>query len=83
MQGAFPRYIFFTFYFLDNFLLTVMAYDRYVAICQPLHYSTIMRQELCVSLVAGSWFLCCIYALLHTLLLVQLSFSVDNTIPHS
>ena len=76
-------YFFILFGCHDNFLLTVMAYDRYVAICQSLHYSTIMRQELCVSLVAGSWFLCCIYALLHTLLLVQLSFSVDNTIPHS
>ena len=54
---------------LDNFLLTVMTYDSYVAIRQPLHYSTIMRQELCVFLVAGSWFLCCIHALLHTLLL--------------
>ncbi|XP_014637429.1 PREDICTED: olfactory receptor 1J4-like [Ceratotherium simum simum] len=67
---------------LDNFLLAVMAYDRYVAICQPLHYTTVMRQELCVSLVAGSWFLSCAHALLHTLLLVQLSFCADNTIPH-
>ena len=75
-------YFFILFSCLDNFLLTVMAYDRYVAICQPLHYSTIMRQELCVSLVAGSWFLCCIHALLHTLLLVQLSFCMDNTISH-
>uniref|UniRef100_A0A8D1L7R3 Olfactory receptor n=1 Tax=Sus scrofa TaxID=9823 RepID=A0A8D1L7R3_PIG len=75
-------YFFILFGCLDNFLLTVMAYDRYVAICQPLRYSTIMRQELCVSLVAGSWFLCCIYALLHTLLLVQLSFCMDNTISH-
>ncbi|XP_042768041.1 olfactory receptor 1J4-like [Panthera leo] len=66
---------------LDNFLLAVMAYDRYVAICKPLHYSTVMRQELCISLVAGSWFFCYIHALLHTLLLVQLSFC-DNTIPH-
>ncbi|XP_023098080.1 olfactory receptor 1J4-like [Felis catus] len=66
---------------LDNFLLAVMAYDRYVAICQPLHYSTVMRQELCISLVAGSSFFCYIHALLHTLLLVQLSFC-DNTIPH-
>ena len=64
-------YFFILFSCLDNFLLTVMAYDRYVAICQPLHYSTIMRQELCVSLVAGSWFLCCIHTLLHTLLLIK------------
>ncbi|NP_001378811.1 olfactory receptor 1J4-like [Equus quagga] len=67
---------------LDNFLLAVMAYDRYVAICQPLHYTTVMRQELCVSLVAGSWFFSCAHALLHSLLLVQLSFCADNTIPN-
>ncbi|XP_012576671.1 PREDICTED: olfactory receptor 1J4-like [Condylura cristata] len=67
---------------LDNFLLAVMAYDRYVAICQPLHYITIMRPELCVSLVAGSWLFCSLHSLLHTLLLAQLSFCADNTIPH-
>ncbi|KAG8508767.1 Olfactory receptor 1J2 [Galemys pyrenaicus] len=66
----------------DNFLLAVMAYDRYVAICQPLHYTTIMRQELCVSLVAACWFFSCLHSLLHTLLLAQLSFCGDNTIHH-
>lgn len=59
-----------------------MSYETYVAICQPFHYTTIMRQELCVSLVAGSWFLCGIHAVLHTLLLIQLSFCAENTISH-
>ncbi|XP_006766187.1 PREDICTED: olfactory receptor 1J4 [Myotis davidii] len=67
---------------LDNFLLALMAYDRYVAICQPLHYTTIMREGLCVLLVAGSWVLSCVIALLHTLLLVRLSFCADNAIIH-
>ncbi|XP_008526104.2 olfactory receptor 1J4-like [Equus przewalskii] len=75
-------YFFILFGCLDNFLLGVMAYDRYVAVCHPMHYSTIMREELCVSLVVGSWFFCGAHALLHTLLLVQLSFCADNTIPH-
>ncbi|XP_037349055.1 olfactory receptor 1J4-like [Talpa occidentalis] len=75
-------YFFLLFACLDNFLLAVMAYDRYVAICQPLHYTTIMRQELCVSLVAGSWLLSSLHSLLHTLLLARLSFCGDNTIPH-
>ncbi|XP_049630457.1 olfactory receptor 1J4-like [Suncus etruscus] len=66
----------------DNFLLAVMAYDRYVAICQPLHYNTIMKQERCVSLVAWSWFFSFLHALLHTLLLVQVSFCGDITIHH-
>ena len=75
-------YFFILFGCFDNFLLAVMAYDRYVAICQPLHYTTVMRQELCISLVAVSGFFCCIHALLHTLLLVQLSFCAENTIPN-
>ncbi|XP_014713772.2 olfactory receptor 1J4-like [Equus asinus] len=75
-------YFFIVFDCLDNFLLAVMAYDRYVAVCQPLRYTTIMRQELCISLVAGSWFFCCIHGLLHTLLLAQLSFCADSTIHH-
>ncbi|XP_059513707.1 olfactory receptor 1J4-like [Myotis daubentonii] len=75
-------YFFILFVGLDNFLLAVMAYDRYVAICQPLHYTTIMREGLCLVLVAGSWILSCGNALLHTLLLVQLSFCGDDTITH-
>ncbi|XP_066218800.1 olfactory receptor 1J4-like [Saccopteryx leptura] len=75
-------YFFMFFVCLDNFLLAVMAYDRYVAICHPLHYTTIMREGLCVLLVAGSWIVSCGSALLHTLLLVQLSFCADNTISH-
>ncbi|XP_045701858.1 LOW QUALITY PROTEIN: olfactory receptor 1J4-like [Phyllostomus hastatus] len=75
-------YFFIFFTDLDSFLLTSMAYDRYVAICHPLHYMTIMREALCTSLVAVSWILSCASALSHTLLLAQLSFCADNTIPH-
>ncbi|XP_062937730.1 olfactory receptor 1J4-like [Cynocephalus volans] len=75
-------YFFINFSCLENFLLGVMAYDRYVAICNPLHYVVIMRKELRVLLGAGSWFFSCIHALLHTLLLSYLSFCADNTIPH-
>ncbi|XP_076989268.1 olfactory receptor 1J2-like [Tamandua tetradactyla] len=75
-------YFYLLFACVDCFLLAVMAYDRYVAICHPLHYATIMREELCILLVAGSWLCSCAHALLHTLLLVHLSFCADNTIPH-
>ncbi|XP_012364310.1 olfactory receptor 1J4 [Nomascus leucogenys] len=75
-------YFFIFFTVLDNFLLTSMAYDRYMAICHPLRYTTIMKEELCTFLVAVSWVLSCTNALSHTLLLAQLSFCADNTIPH-
>ncbi|XP_072487943.1 olfactory receptor 1J2-like [Notamacropus eugenii] len=67
---------------LDSFLLTAMAYDRYVAICYPLQYSTVMSQELCILLVVGSWILSCASSLAHSLLLARLSFCADNTIAH-
>ncbi|XP_047625583.1 olfactory receptor 1J4-like isoform X2 [Phacochoerus africanus] len=75
-------FFFIIFACVDNLLLAVMAYDRYVAICHPLHYAIIMREELSLCLLAGSWILSCAYALTHTLLLAQLSFCADNIIPH-
>ncbi|XP_057576586.1 olfactory receptor 1J4-like [Hippopotamus amphibius kiboko] len=75
-------YFFIFFACIDKLLLTVMAYDRYVAVCHPLHYTTLMREELCVSLLAGAWLLSCASALSHTLLLARLSFCADNIIPH-
>ncbi|XP_047381448.1 olfactory receptor 50-like [Sciurus carolinensis] len=75
-------YFFLLFGDLDSFLLTSMAYDRYVAICHPLHYTTMMRQSLCFLLVIVSWVLSFASALLHTLLLARLSFCGDNTLPH-
>ncbi|CAH6786723.1 olfactory receptor 1361 [Phodopus roborovskii] len=75
-------YFLFMFVDMDNFLLAVMAYDRYVAICHPLHYTTKMTHQLCVLMVAGSWVTANLNVLLHTLLMARLSFCADNTIPH-
>ncbi|XP_074079882.1 olfactory receptor 1f45-like [Macrotis lagotis] len=75
-------YFVITFVNMDGFLLMVMAYDRYMAICRPLHYTTVMRPGLCILLVAISWVITNLHALLHTLLMAQLSFCADNTIPH-
>ncbi|XP_038598954.1 olfactory receptor 7A10-like [Tachyglossus aculeatus] len=75
-------FFFLLFVGLDDFLLTSMAYDRYVAICHPLHYTTIMNPRLCALLVAGSWSVSSLDSLIHTLLVVPLSFCTDNEILH-
>ena len=75
-------YFFMVFANTENVLLVVMAYDRYVAICFPLHYMSIMSPSLCVSLVLLSWVLTTFHAMLHTLLMARLSFCEDNVIPH-
>nr|XP_003423477.1 olfactory receptor 1F12-like [Loxodonta africana] len=67
---------------MDNFLLTVMAYDRYVAICHPLHYSTIMTQSLCACLVAIPWVIATLNPLLHTLMMTHMHFCSNNVIRH-
>ncbi|KAM8801401.1 olfactory receptor 1N2-like [Rhynchonycteris naso] len=67
---------------LDNFLLSVMAYDRYVAICQPLHYSTVLSPQLCALMLGMCWVLSNIPALIHTLLLTQVDFCTHKAIPH-
>ncbi|XP_014682328.1 olfactory receptor 1E5-like [Equus asinus] len=75
-------YFFLLFADLKSFLLVAMAYDRYVAICFPLHYTTIMSPKLCLSLMMLSWVLTTFISLLHTLLMARLTFCADNVIPH-
>ncbi|XP_006874070.1 PREDICTED: olfactory receptor 1361-like [Chrysochloris asiatica] len=75
-------YFFIVFTDMDNFLLTVMAYDRFVAVCHPLHYTTKMTHQRCALLVTGSWVIANMNALLHTLLMARLSFCANNAIPH-
>ncbi|KAK1331489.1 hypothetical protein QTO34_009446 [Cnephaeus nilssonii] len=75
-------YFFMLFGMLEAFLLAVMAYDRYVAICHPLHYIMVMSPGLCVFLVSASWIMTALSSLLHTLLMNSLSFCADHEIPH-
>ncbi|XP_004632939.1 olfactory receptor 19 [Octodon degus] len=75
-------YFFIVFGVLDNFLLAVMAYDRYVAICHPLQYTVIMNHRLCEYLVLGSWITTALNSLLQTLMALRLSFCTDLEIPH-
>ncbi|XP_027374565.1 olfactory receptor-like protein DTMT [Bos indicus x Bos taurus] len=81
--GCLTQMYFFLFFAdLESFLLVAMAYDRYVAICFPLHYTTIMSPRLCLFLVVLSWILTTFHAMLHTLLMARLHFCEDNVIPH-
>ena len=66
----------------DSWLLVVMAFDRYVAICDPFNYVTIMSHRRCVLLVAFSCSLPHFHSLLHTLLLNHLTFCDSNIIHH-
>ncbi|XP_073403038.1 olfactory receptor 11L1-like [Dendrobates tinctorius] len=63
-------------------LLTVMSYDRYVAICKPLHYVSIMTSSLCVNLVILFWFLCFFIAFIDTLSASRFKFCGPNIIDH-
>ncbi|XP_049635770.1 olfactory receptor 4S2-like [Suncus etruscus] len=66
----------------EVFLLIVMAYDRYVAICKPLHYMTIMYQERCCKLILGTWIGGFIHTLIQLSLVIQLHFCGTNEIDH-
>ncbi|NWW48242.1 O1052 protein, partial [Pedionomus torquatus] len=66
----------------EAILLAVMAYDRYMAICKPLHYLVAMTHEFCVHLVLGSYAVGSLNALVHTSGLLQLSFCGPNLIDH-
>ena len=75
-------YFYMLFAALDDFLLTVMAYDRFLAICHPLHYTVIMNPRLCGLLVLVCWLISALFSLLESLLVLQLSFCTDLEIPH-
>ncbi|KAM9642848.1 LOW QUALITY PROTEIN: olfactory receptor 1Q1-like [Trichechus inunguis] len=74
-------YFFICFATMENFLLAVMAYDRYTTICYPFRYPMILTRMLCAQMVAVCHVLYHLHALLHTLLMGQLTFCEDNRIP--
>ncbi|XP_052635621.1 olfactory receptor 14J1-like [Harpia harpyja] len=73
----------FLFLFLisaEFYLLTVMAYDRYVAICQPLHYGTLLGSRACVHMAAAAWGCGFLNAVLHTANTFSLSLCQGNAV---
>jgi olfactory receptor len=73
---------FLTFIITECFLLASMAYDRYVAICSPLHYSTLMSKRVCIQLVAVPYIYSFLVALFHTIITFRLTYCGPNVINH-
>ncbi|XP_055149475.2 olfactory receptor 4C16 [Symphalangus syndactylus] len=67
---------------LEIFILILMAIDRYVAICKPLHYMTIMSHQVCGVLMAVAWVGSCVHSLAQIFLALSLPFCGPNVIDH-
>ncbi|XP_028910039.1 olfactory receptor 1361-like [Ornithorhynchus anatinus] len=74
-------YFFIAFGITESCLLAAMAYDRYLAICNPLLYSVVMSPQRCVLLVVTCWLVSHLHSLLHTLLMTQMTFCASREIP--
>ncbi|XP_049713829.1 olfactory receptor 5K1-like [Elephas maximus indicus] len=76
------------FYFLcfaetaDCFLLAAMAYDRYVAICRPLQYHTMMSKKLCIQMIIGAYAAGFLHSIIQVVLLLRLTFCGSHQINH-
>ncbi|XP_004648224.1 olfactory receptor 6C4-like [Octodon degus] len=81
--GCFTQYFFAIFFGATEFyLLAAMSYDRYVAICKPLQYTTIMNNKVCTQLVLCSW-LCGFLIILSPIILTShLDFCASNVLNH-
>lgn len=79
---AVQMHIFLTLAITECVLLAVMAYDRYVAICHPLHYTFLMNKRVCVTLVLTSWASGLLLPVVHTSLTWRLPFCGPNQIDH-
>ncbi|XP_074076826.1 olfactory receptor 10P22-like [Macrotis lagotis] len=75
-------YFFALFGIAECFLLTAMAYDRYAAICRPLHYTMLMSQQVCVGMVAASYLMGITTGITHAMFIFTLPFHGTNIVHH-
>ncbi|KAM4013568.1 olfactory receptor 5AR1-like [Anomaloglossus baeobatrachus] len=81
--GCFTQLYFFHFFgSSESFLLSIMGYDRYVAICHPLRYFQIMDNKTCILLALGCWVTGFLYSFVHTILTSTLSFCSSKEVNH-
>ncbi|XP_075404201.1 olfactory receptor 5B12-like [Tenrec ecaudatus] len=77
------QFFFFAFFSLiESDLLVVMAYDRYAAVCRPLHYNTLVTTNVCACLCLGCYFFSLLDGCIHTWNTFRLSFCRSNVIDH-
>ncbi|XP_036599874.1 olfactory receptor 145-like [Trichosurus vulpecula] len=82
-SGCMAQLFFFCFFVVsENYVLTIMAYDRYVAICNPLLYNVTMSNQVCSLLLVGAFIMGFATAMAHTGCMLRLSFCDANIINH-
>ncbi|XP_004641491.1 olfactory receptor 8B3-like [Octodon degus] len=82
-MGCMTQLFFYSFFVISEcYVLMVMAYDRYVAICSPLLYNAVMSPRVCCSLMLGSYLMAFSGAMAHTGCMLRLTFCDTNTINH-
>ncbi|XP_062992596.1 putative olfactory receptor 2W6 [Elgaria multicarinata webbii] len=83
VEGCFTQLYFFAFLIgTECYLLSVMSYDRFLAICKPLHYVTRMNSKLCIQLASGSWINGIIFTSIYLALVLQLHYCDSIEIDH-
>ncbi|XP_047652497.1 olfactory receptor 11G2-like isoform X1 [Phacochoerus africanus] len=82
-SGCFLQfYFFFSLGSTECFFLAIMAFDRYLAICRPLRYPTLMTARLCTNLVVSCWVLGFLWFLVPIIIISQMSFCGSRIIDH-